>query len=138
MNSITLDTNAYSNFVKGDLQIIDQIKNSDIVFVPTIVVGELYVGFYQGNKLQVNERILDLFLNNIFVNRASIQINTAKIYGKIFSELLKKGKPIPTNDIWIAASAIETNSTLVTYDKHFLNISTPKGVADLKLWAKLK
>lgn len=132
MKSITLDTNAYSSFAKGDLQIIDQIKDSDIVFLPSIVIGELYSGFYQGDKLQTNEKILNLFLNNIFVNRVSIQVSTAKIYGTIYAELSKKGNPIPTNDIWIAASAIETNSTLITYDNHFLNI--PR----LKLWNGIK
>ena len=132
MKSITLDTNAYSDFRKGDLLITNEIRKSDLIFIPTIIIGELYSGFFHGNKLQDNERFLDLFLNNIFVRVVSIQSSTSKTYGRIHSELSKKGTMIPTNDIWIAACAIETNSTLVTYDKHFLMIP------NLKLWKGIK
>ena len=51
---------------------------------------------------------------------------TSKIFGKIKNELKLKGKMIPLNDIWIAAHAIETESVLLSFDKHFLNISKLK------------
>ena len=57
--------------------------------------------------------------------------STSWEYGKIKYDLRKAGKPIPENDIWIAAQVAETDSLLVTYDKHFLDI---KG---LKVWKKL-
>lgn len=132
MKSIILDTNAYSSFIKNDLQVTNEIKNCDIVFLPSIVIGELYSGFYQGNKFQFNEGLLELFLNNVFSKTVSVHETTSKIYGKIYSELLKNGTPIPTNDIWIAAIAIEKNSVLVTYDNHFLKIP------NLKLWSGIK
>lgn len=132
MKSIIFDTNAYSNFKKGDPRIIKEIENCDKLIIASISVGELYSGFYKGDRFEDNEKELKQFLNNIYVKVIDMSINTAKIYGKIYSILVKKGTPIPTNDIWIAACAIETNSTLVTYDKHFLNIP------HLKLWNGIK
>ena len=131
MKSIILDTNAYSNFKKGDKSVINAIKNSDIIFISSVVVGELYSGFYQGNKLQENEKQLIEFLENGHIKVCNISVNSAKIYGQLYSKLIKNGTPIPTNDIWIAACAIETNSTLVTFDKHFLKVPS------VKVWDKI-
>lgn len=138
MNSIILDTNSYSLFISKDLKIKKEIQNTDIVYVPLIVLGELYSGFFRGNKFEQNEYQLKEFLNDKKVRTLSLTKETSKIYGKILSYLTTKGTPITANDVWIAALAIETNSTLVTYDKHFLNISTPKGVTNLKLWSRIK
>lgn len=128
MKKITLDTNSYSKFFEGDNKILDELNKSALIFVPSIVLGELFHGFYRGSSLTKNEDRLNRFLTKPSVKIASVSIKTAKIYGEIKNKIWKKGYPIPTNDIWIAACAIETNSVLVTYDKHFINIPS------LKLW----
>ena len=73
-----------------------------------------------------------MFLKGKNIKILEINKKVAKIYGEISSILKKQGTPLPINDVWIAACAIEANSTLVTYDKHFLNIP------NLKLWSKIK
>ena len=132
MKRILLDTNSYSLFIKGDNLISKQIEKAELIFISYITVGELYAGFMIGNKFKDNEEIIKRFLNKKKVNLVEISFQTATIYGKITSELYKKGNPIPTNDIWIAAQVIETDSILITYDKHFLNIP------NLKIWDRLK
>ncbi len=132
MKKITLDTNSYSKFFEGDNKILDELNKSILIFIPSIVLGELFHGFYRGNYLIKNEDRLNKFLNKPTVKITNVTLKTAKIYGEIKNKIWKKGYPIPTNDIWIAASAIETDSTLVTYDKHFLNIP------GLKLWKEIK
>ncbi len=138
MNSIILDTNSYSFFTSKDTKIKKEIQKADIVYLPLIVIGELYSGFYRGNKFENNESELKSFLSDKKVRILGLTKITSKIYGKILHDLVMNGTPITANDVWIAASAIETNSTLITYDKHFLNISTPKGIGNLKLWDRIK
>lgn len=131
MKKITLDTNSYSKFFEGDNKILDELNKSILIFIPSIVLGELFHGFYRGSSLIKNKDRLNKFLNKPTVKITNVTLETAKIYGEIKNKIWKRGYPIPTNDIWIAACAIETNSTLVTYDKHFLNIP------NLKLWSKI-
>lgn len=134
MNKSIIDTNAYSNYVAGDLSIKKEIQKFDTVYIPLIVIGELYSGFYRGNKFNENNLKLKDLLSDKKVHILGLTKETARIYGDLLNKLQIKGTPITANDVWIAACAIETNSTLITYDKHFLNISTPKGVTSLKLW----
>ncbi|EKD62346.1 MAG: PilT protein-like protein [uncultured bacterium] len=130
MSQILLDTNSYSFFIKGDRSVTKEIYNSEFVYLSIISVGELYAGFQRGSKFSENVGILVRFLGKERMGVLKISIETAKIYGRITNELYKKGTPIPTNDVWIAAQAIETASVLVTHDSHFLEI--PK----LKIWKR--
>lgn len=132
MNSIILDTNSYSFYTSKDTKIKKEIQNADVVYMPLIVIGELYSGFYRGKKHDENEAELKSFLNDKKVHILGLTKETAQIYGDLLNKLQIKGTPISANDVWIAASVIETDSTLITYDKHFLNI--PK----LKLWKGIK
>jgi tRNA(fMet)-specific endonuclease VapC len=128
MRQIMIDTNAYRRLASGENKILEYISNSDMLYMSTVVLGELYAGFYGGSKSSWNVRIMQDFLETESVKVIDVTHNTARIFGRIKNELKQKGKMIPLNDIWIAAHAIETDSTLVTYDGHFKNIST------LKLW----
>jgi len=132
MTRILLDTNAFSSYVNQDKKIIDQMLKSDKVYLSVISSGELVAGFLKGTKFEYNNITLEKFLKNSKVQLLNISKNTSDIYGKIYYELQKNGLLIPINDVWIAACAIETDSVLVTYDKHFLSI--PK----LKLWDKIE
>lgn len=131
MNSILLDTNAYTGFINGDMKVYEHITQADIVYMSAVMLGELYTGFYGGSKPDWNSNILHDFLEKQTVRIIDATHKTAKIFGNIKNELRQKAKMIPINDIWIAAHAIETDSTLLTYDKHFSNIS------NLKIWSPL-
>lgn len=101
----------------GDESVLEKIGRSDAIYLPAIVVGELYYGAYNSGKKDKNISRIDLFKTQ--VSGIPCDDSTAKIYGKIKKELKDKGQPIPEDDIWIAAIAIQHNLTLVTRDKHF-------------------
>jgi len=126
MKSILLDTNAYTGLVKGDIKVYEYITQADIVYMSTVMLGELYAGFQGGSKQDWNCKILCEFIEKITVKIIDVTHDTAKIFGTIKNELRQKAKMIPINDIWIAAHAIETDSNLLTYDKHFKSISNLK------------
>lgn len=129
---ISLDTNSYTAFFKKVFQVKQEIDKASIVFISAVSVGELMFGFKKGNREGSNLRDLSDFLDNKKVRLLPITLKTAELYGKVKYKLKRKGTPIPDNDAWIAASALETKSTLVTFDRHFLKVS------GLKLWKELK
>lgn len=121
---ICLDTNAYSAFKRNNKRVVSIIEEADEILVPSIVLGELYFGFYKGTKSLNNIDELDQFMKLPGVFEQIVNRSVAEKYGIILKELLEKGKPIPTNDIWIAATALETSSKLLSMDKHFKHIPT--------------
>jgi len=131
MKSVLLDTNSYSKLIRGDRKIVKYIIDTDVVYLSVIVIGELFGGFEKGTRRNKNMNDLKEFLSKPNSKTVSVNQKTAQIYGKIRANLSKKGTPIPTNDIWIAAHVFETGSILITYDKHFLDIP------DLKVWDEL-
>jgi tRNA(fMet)-specific endonuclease VapC len=132
MTKIILDTNAYSGFMSGDQLVFDYIVESEIVYISTIMLGELFAGFHGGKRFSKNKNDLKTFLNKDGIKVIDVSIETSEIFGEIKAELSKKGKMIPLNDIWIAAHAIETGAKLITYDTHYKNID------GLRLWEELK
>jgi tRNA(fMet)-specific endonuclease VapC len=123
MKKILLDTNAYSGFMSGNQIIFDCIAESEIIYMSTIMIGELFAGFHGGSKFSKNKKELKTFLTKEGVRIIDVSIETSEVFGVIKSELSQKGKMIPLNDIWIAAHAVETGAKLVTHDAHFRNIS---------------
>jgi tRNA(fMet)-specific endonuclease VapC len=115
---VMLDTNAYNDWVRKGLW-KNAISSADRVWIPTVVIGELYRGFISGNRFSVNEALLREVLDQPVVAVVDINIESARIYGELLHFLCKVGKMIPTNDIWIAAASIERGASLLTSDKHF-------------------
>jgi tRNA(fMet)-specific endonuclease VapC len=112
-----LDTNIIIDLFNGDDMVIKKIITADEVFIPNIVIGELYYGSYGSKNKKSNlKRLEELILSSAILNTG---IDTAKIYGYLKNELKKKGTPIPENDIWIAALAKQHSLTVLTRDKHF-------------------
>ncbi len=116
---VLLDTNAYSALMRGRTEVADRVRRSERVFLSTIVIGELLVGFRNGNQFDKNHRILDAFLNNPFVELVPVSLTTADRFSRIAAVLKAKGQPLPSNDIWIAAHTLETGADLLSYDRHF-------------------
>lgn len=115
-----LDTNIVIALLSEDKEVIGKVKNAREVYIPSIVLGELFYGAYNSTKQKSNLERLEKFRKEIGIIECGDE--TAKEYGKVKYELKKKGKPIPENDIWIGAIARQYKLTLASRDKHFENI----------------
>ena len=114
--------------LENSLDVLDILASSDIVYISIFVLGELYAGFKGGTKEKYNIEILNTFLHKPGVKILNATNETSQYFALIKNQLKKAGNPIPVNDIWIAAHAIESGSILVSYDRHF------KFVDNLRLW----
>jgi tRNA(fMet)-specific endonuclease VapC len=131
VKKIVLDTNCYSAFLAGDEKVLESLVAAEIVFMSVFVLGELFAGFKGGSKEAANIRLLDRFLHKPAVRVLNATTETAEIFGQLKAAIKKAGTPLPINDVWIAAHAIETGSAIVTYDSHFDRIT------GLQLWRVL-
>ena len=94
-------------------------KHAEWIVISPIVIGELLAGFETGNKAQQNKVELMKFLESSRVAVYPVTLDTSHFFSQIYGTLKKKGKPIPTNDIWIASQALEHGCVVCTHDKHF-------------------
>lgn len=121
-NKVLLDTNIISDWLKGNTEIADKIDEKEEVYIPAIVVGEMYYGAQYSSQVEKNiENILRLTERYQVLH---VDKSTAIVYGIIKAALRKKGKPIPENDIWIAAIAQQYSVPLITRDRHFNEIDS--------------
>ena len=117
-----IDTSAYSAAERDNPQVREWFAPNHHLLVPIIVIAELHAGFANGRKQRQNEDLLDEFLSSPYTDILHITERTALLYADIFTELRKAGRPINTNDMWIAALCIEHNLPLLTLDADFKNI----------------
>ena len=124
MSRYVVDTSAYSYFKRGDLQVVDLIDSADWLGVPSVVVGELEVGFLLGaaDRRESNREELREFLDNPVVEELGVEHDESPIFAEILVALRQAGITIPTNDIWIAAVAARHGASVLTYDNHFRDI----------------
>jgi tRNA(fMet)-specific endonuclease VapC len=116
-----LDTSVIVELIGGDQAIEQCLVRSDETFVPSIVLGELYVGARRSLRVDENLRQIEAFAAGSRI--LPCDADTARHYGLIKNLLRIKGRPIPDNDIWIAAIARQYGLTLVTRDTHFGEIT---------------
>jgi tRNA(fMet)-specific endonuclease VapC len=116
---ILLDTSAYVGFKIGVNEVVDIVSGAEPIFFSPVVLGELMFGFRSGTRFRENMEDLDRFLQHEIVQFIQVGEITADRYSRIASQLKLQGTPIPTNDIWIAAQALEHGAELITSDKHF-------------------
>jgi len=114
-----IDTNRYSDFMKGDTAVVELFASADRIYVPFVVVAELRAGFSCGTIARKNEAVLVSFLSNNRVEVLYADSQTTQVYAQVFAQLRGNGTPIPTNDIWIAALAIQHSLPLCSRDAHF-------------------
>lgn len=117
-----LDTNAYVGLKRGDSNVEDLVRSCEHLYFSIIVLGELYFGFHDGSRLRRNVSELEEFLSHPFVSIALLSRTTADRFGRIATQLKRAGTPIPTNDIWIAAQAMELGAELISFDDHFEHV----------------
>ncbi len=121
MSRYVVDTSAYSHFNRGDRQVVDLIDSALWLGMPSIVLGELEVGFLLGmpERLDSNRETLREFLDNLVVDELGLDHEVSRAYAEIVVALRGAGIKMPTNDIWIAATAARHGAAVLTYDTHF-------------------
>ena len=116
---IALDTNAYSALMRGHRDVAALVRRADQALMPAVVAGELLYGFRVGSRFEENAARLQAFLAASFVELLPVTFTTADRFGRIASDLRRKGTPIPTNDVWIAAQVMEAGADLLSSDSDF-------------------
>jgi len=116
-----LDTNIVIGLFAQDAGILVELNRAAETFLPSITLGELYFGAHKSEPTMANiARIDELAAASTVV---ACDIDTARVYGRIKNHLRAKGRPIPENDIWIAALAMQHSLTLVSRDPHLREVS---------------
>ena len=132
---ILLDSNAYSRLMRGDDQTVAVVRDATEILMSAVVIGELLYGFRSGSRFERNAADLRSFLDNPYVSFVPVGPISADRYSRIAAALRGKGSPIPTNDVWIAAHAMETGADLVSSDRHFEAVD---GIAWLRLGSQAR
>lgn len=119
---LMLDTTAVSAFFSGHEEIKDHISSADELYLNPVVLGELLAGFSLGKREKRNREILRKMLSSPRMIIVDIDAETSERYALIFAHLGEHGTPVPTNDLWIASTAMQHGLKLLTTDKHYLKI----------------
>lgn len=119
MRKLVLDTNVLIAFLQNPENFAERFSGYDVILLPPVVLGEFRAGLFDTKVGRENRKAIDAFLQNPAVKACPMTDNTSICYAKVFQALRKAGKPIPTNDIWIAAATQENGAALATDDGHF-------------------
>ncbi len=119
---IAIDSNRYTDFCKGLPEVVEVLQDASEIHVPLIVIGEQRAGFAHGVHREKNERTLTRFLNNEAIFILAPDEQTTFFYADLYAYLRKKGKPVPTNDLWIAALVLQHQLVLFDRDSDFDHI----------------
>ena len=116
---IIVDTNRYRDFCAGVAEAVECFQTAEQISIPFVTIAELRAGFLAGTAGKRNAQVLSTFLS-----RARVQIlwpdeQTTHQYARIWLQLRRQGTPIPTNDLWIAALALQHTMALFSRDGHF-------------------
>lgn len=123
MTPLLIDTNIYSHALKGEEDVVSTLQRTSKIGVSTISVGELLAGFRNGSKEETSRHDLAVFLDSPRVAVYPVDTDTSEFYSEIWYQLRRQGTPIPTNDLWIAATAFQHGMKLFTKDEHFKDIA---------------
>jgi tRNA(fMet)-specific endonuclease VapC len=129
MRPILIDTNAYVAFKRGDPEAIQIVQRSPAIALSATILGELLGGFALGSREEANRQELARFLDSSRVAVLPLDRHTAEHYASVYLALRRIAAPIPTNDMWIAASAIQHRLAVFSYDRH-LRLVTGLQVGD--------
>jgi len=122
MSRVLVDTSAYAAYLRDHPEVKTAIQRASEVGLSAISIGELRAGFLKGSRPRRNEEILRRFLASPRARALAVDEETADRYAAIHNYLRKQGKPAPSNDLWIAATASQHGLRLLTLDGHFLQI----------------
>ena len=116
---ILIDSNRFIDFCAGEMKVVDAFEQAALVVVPFIVLAEIRVGAHSIKRGDAQVRILGELLQQPGVRVVHSSDSTTHHYAALYARLRKAGTPIPTNDLWIAALAIEHELLLYSRDAHF-------------------
>ena len=122
MTRVLVDTNVYCDAMRGQAGAVTVLRQADELLLCPIILGELLAGFRKGEREAGNRAVLRDFLARPRVRVVPLTAATAEFYAHILAGLRASGTPIPTNDIWIAACAMEHGASLATSDRHFASV----------------
>lgn len=128
MSRILLDTSAYSAYTHGHPDLQAPVRHASAVYLSAVVVGELLAAFLKGGRRRQNEARLREFTASPRVGVLDVDDETAVRYAAIWDFLRRQGAPVPVNDLWIAATALQYGLRLITLDAHFLRM--PQVIVD--------
>lgn len=117
--NLILDTSGLIHFLRKEPHAVNAMTQADRILVPVIVLGEWLVGTHAPSK---KNQVIHEFLSRPRVGVQVIDADTPTYYAHLMQFLRRKGTPIPTNDLWIAACAMQTGAILLTADNHFLKL----------------
>ncbi len=117
-----LDSNVIVAAFEEDLEVTQHLAAtpSELLFIPAVALGELYFGAMKSRRANANRQRLEEFV--AASNVLPVDAATARIYSEVRERLRSIGRPIPENDIWIAATALQNGIALVTRDAHFEHV----------------
>lgn len=116
---VLLDTNAYSALLANRGNVADRVRAAESVLMSSIVLGELLFGFRNGTRYERNRAQLGAFIAQRSVETLPVGEHTAERFGLLAAQLRRHGTPIPTNDVWLGAHAMETGGHLLSFARHF-------------------
>ena len=119
-NSVLLDTSVVVRHFRDANALAGKLEAFEEIYLPQAALAELYAGAYRSARPEKNLRQIALFLEAVDVLVPDEA--TPDVYGRIAAQLARDGRPIPQNDIWIAAIALQTGLPLATADRHFQNV----------------
>jgi tRNA(fMet)-specific endonuclease VapC len=119
---VSLDTNRLTDLLRGDSALAERLGACEEVWIPLIVLAEIKAGFYGGGQHHRNQALLQRLLSKSTVGVLLPGRETAEQYARLFVQLKRAGTPVPDNDLWIAALALEHDLLLITRDRHFARI----------------
>lgn len=119
---LLLDTSAYVGFRLGIRDLVEYLSEASTIYLSPVVLGELYLRFRRRKRFKENLKDLNRFLDQEMVEVIPMGEITVDRYARIAEQLFSQGTPIPGNDIWIAAQAMEYGAELLTMDRHFEKI----------------
>ena len=122
MKNLLIDTNIYTHALAGDPETTEILRYAKKIAICCVSIGELLSGFIGGTREKENRKELEEFLDAPRVKIYGIDEDTAEFYAEILNNLRKKGRPIPTNDIWIASIALQYGLKLFSKDHHFKHV----------------
>jgi tRNA(fMet)-specific endonuclease VapC len=117
---VILDTNAVSALLSGDRALERLLSRRAIHELPVIVIGEYRYGLQRSRARKILEPIFDTLIDNSVV--LPVDGETTRAYATVREGLRKRGTPLPENDVWLAALALQHDLKIVSRDHHFKSV----------------